>query len=161
MSESLKKVRKHLIDSSGKISQDIGVGRILGQVMTCIYLNSKPTSLDDIAIELHLSKAAVSIATRQLDKLGLIKQIWVKGDRKTYYQTSNHLAATFQKGFLDILRKKLLMTDEILKEAENLIEDASVGDEKVFMSDQIGRARKIHDKIDGIINSTLFKFIGG
>ncbi|HPN84981.1 MAG TPA: hypothetical protein PK821_06555 [Victivallales bacterium] len=161
MNDNLKNARKHLIDSTGKMVQDIGMGRIIGQVMACIYLNPAPTSLDDIAAELHLSKAAVSIATRQLDKLGVISQVWVKGDRKTYYQTSNHLAATLQKGFLDLLRKKLIMTDDILKEAEQLIEKSPSGDDKKFMSSQIGRARKIHGKIDGIINSPILKFISG
>lgn len=161
MSVSLKKARTHLVDSAGKIAQDLGMGRIIGQVMACVYLSPSPTSLDEIAAELHLSKAAVSIATRQLDKLGVISQVWVKGDRKTYYQTSNHLAATLQKGFLDLLRKKLLMTDDILKEAERLVGEVSAGDDRKFMSEQIGRARKIHDKVDGIINSPLFKFISG
>lgn len=161
MEEALEKARSHLIDSAGKIAQDIGLGRIIGQVMACIYLNPKPTSLDDISKELHLSKAAVSIATRQLDKLGVIKQVWLRGDRKTYYETSRHLAATLQKGLMDILRNKLLMTDEILKEAEKLIEDASPCDDKKFISEQIERARRIHDKIDNIINNPLLKLISG
>lgn len=161
MEEALEKARSHLIDSAGKIAQDIGLGRIIGQVMACIYLNPKPTSLDDISKELHLSKAAVSIATRQLDKLGVIKQVWLRGDRKTYYETSRHLAATLQKGLMDILRKKLLMTDEILKEAEKLIEDAAPCDDKKFISEQIERARRIHDKIDNIINNPLLKLISG
>jgi DNA-binding transcriptional regulator GbsR (MarR family) len=161
MESSLKRARTHLIDSSGKIAQDIGMGRIIGQVMACIYLNPSSTSLDDIASELHLSKAAVSIATRQLDKLGVITQVWVKGDRRTYYQTSNHLAATLQKGFMEMLRKKLLMTDDILKEAEKLVGGASSGDDRKFISEQIGRARKIHDKVDSIINNPLLKLISG
>ncbi|HRR06770.1 MAG TPA: hypothetical protein P5105_05755 [Victivallales bacterium] len=157
----MEKVRAHLIDSAGKIAQDIGFGRIIGQVMAVIYLTKGSISLDDIAAELNLSKAAVSIATRQLDKLGVIKQVWVKGDRKTYYQTSNHLASTLQKGLMDLLRKRILMTDDILKEAEVLVSNATDSDEKKFIHEQIERARKIHSKIDSIINNPLLKLISG
>ncbi len=157
----IEKAKRHLIDAAGRISQDFGLSRILGQVMAAVYLHEGASSLDDIGIELNLSKAAVSIATRQLDKLGVIKQVWIKGDRKTYYQISDHLAATLQKGFLELLRNKIQTTDDILKEAESCISDAEDSSEKEFLKQQIGRARKIHQKVDGLVNNPLIKMISG
>ncbi|MCX6985631.1 MAG: hypothetical protein NT118_12920 [Lentisphaerae bacterium] len=156
-----EKAKRHLIDASGRVSQDLGLGRIIGQVMASLYFREEPSSLDDIVKDLNLSKAAVSIATRQLDKIGLIKEVWIKGDRKTYYKTSDHLAATLQKGFLELLRSKLRTTDEILKEAEMCLQDEEVTTEKKFLDRQIDRARKIHQKVDNIINNPLFKLISG
>ena len=156
-----EKAKLHLIDAAGRVSQDLGLGRIIGQVMSSVYFREEPSSLDDIVKDLNLSKAAVSIATRQLDKIGLIKEVWIKGDRKTYYKTSDHLAATLQKGFLELLRSKLRTTDEILKEAEIWLQYESTTVEKKFLDHQIDRARKIHQKVDNIINNPLFKLIGG
>lgn len=155
------KAKKHLIEASGRVSQDLGLGRIIGQVMASVYLREAPSSLDDIVKELNLSKAAVSIATRQLDKIGLIKEVWIKGDRKTYFKTSDHLAATLQKGIMELLRNKLQTTDEILKEAETCLLAAEATMEKKFLEQQIGRARKIHKRADGIINNPLIKLISG
>ena len=154
-----EKAKCHLIDAAGRVSQDIGLGRIIGQVMASVYFREEPSSLDDIVKELNLSKAAVSIATRQLDKIGLIKEIWIKGDRKTYYKTSDHLAATLQKGIMELLRNKLQSTDEILKEAEICLKTADVTLEKTFLEHQIGRARKIHKRADSLINNPLVKLI--
>jgi DNA-binding transcriptional regulator GbsR (MarR family) len=156
-----EKAKCHLVDASGRVSQDLGLGRIIGQVMASLYFREEPSSLDDIVKDLNLSKAAVSIATRQLDKIGLIKEVWIKGDRKTYYKTSDHLAATLQKGFLELLRGKLRTTDEILKEAEMCLQNEEVTAEKKFLDRQIDRARKIHQKVDNIINNPLFKLISG
>jgi DNA-binding transcriptional regulator GbsR (MarR family) len=156
-----EKAKRHLIDAAGRVSQDLGLGRIIGQVMASVYFREEPSSLDDIVNDLNLSKAAVSIATRQLDKIGLIKEVWIKGDRKTYYKTSDHLAATLQKGFLELLRSKLRTTDEILKEAEIWLQCEEITVEKKFLDQQIERARKIHQKVDNIINNPLFKLIGG
>lgn len=156
-----EKAKQHLIEAAGRVSQDLGLGRIIGQVMASVYLREAPSSLDDIVKELNLSKAAVSIATRQLDKIGLIKEVWIKGDRKTYFKTSDHLAATLQKGIMELLRNKLRTTDEILKEAEVCLLDSEATIEKKFLEQQIGRARKIHKRADGIINNPLIKLISG
>jgi DNA-binding transcriptional regulator GbsR (MarR family) len=156
-----EKAKTHLIDAAGRVSQDLGLGRIIGQVMASVYFREAPSSLDDVVNELNLSKAAVSIATRQLDKIGLIKEVWIKGDRKTYFKTSDHLAATLQKGIMELLRNKLQLTDEILKEAEMCLHDAAVTLEKNFLEQQIGRARKIHKRADSLINNPLVKLISG
>ena len=156
-----EKAKRHLIDAAGRVSQDLGLGRIIGQVMASVYFRETPSSLDDIGKELSLSKAAVSIATRQLDKIGLIKEVWIKGDRKTYYKTSDHLAATLQKGIMELLRNKLQITDEILIEAEMCQMDAEATLEKQFLEHQIGRARKIHKRADSLINNPLVKLISG
>ncbi len=156
-----EKAKRHLIDASGRVSQDLGLGRIIGQVMASVYFREEASSLDDIGKELSLSKAAVSIATRQLDKIGLIKEVWIKGDRKTYYKTSDHLASTLQKGIMELLRNKLQITDEILKEAEICLNEAEHTTEKKFLEQQIGRARKIHKRTDSLINNPLVKLISG
>jgi DNA-binding transcriptional regulator GbsR (MarR family) len=156
-----EKAKRHLIDAAGRVSQDLGLGRIIGQVMAAVYFREEPSSLDDIGKELSLSKAAVSIATRQLDKIGLVKEVWIKGDRKTYYKTSDHLAATLQKGIMELLRNKLQITDEILKEAEICLHDSENTIEKKFLEQQIGRARKIHKRTDSLINNPLVKLISG
>ncbi|HBC87170.1 MAG TPA: hypothetical protein DCZ94_09470 [Lentisphaeria bacterium] len=161
MHTGTEKAKRHLVDAAGRISQDFGLSRIFGQVMAAIYLHEGPSSLDDIGKELNLSKAAISIATRQLDKLGVIRQVWIKGDRKTYYQTSDHLASTLQKGIMELLRNKLRMTDEILEEAKNCLKESHDTTEKKFLENQIERARKIHKRVDGLINNPLIKMVSG
>ena len=76
----------------------------LGQVLGDIYMTDGDSSLDDIGRRLDLSKAAVSIAARQLESLGLLQRIWKKGDRRNYYRLIDHLGKALRQGFLEMVR---------------------------------------------------------
>ena len=71
----VQEVRTRLIEVAGRTTQDLGMGRIIGQVLGDIYMTDGDSSLDDIGRNLGLSKAAVSIAARQLESLGLLQRI--------------------------------------------------------------------------------------
>ncbi len=157
----LDKAKSHIIKAAGWTTQDFGLGRILGEVMAHIYLSETPATLEDMEKSLGLSKAAVSIATRQLDKLNLIERVRVPGDRKAYYKTSEHFAASLRKGILEMVRAKLKTTNDVLSQAETMLNDAEGQDGTKFLKQRIDRARHIRDRIDAIINNPLLKLIGG
>lgn len=157
--KSISEARSCLIKAAGWSTQDFGMGRIVGEVFACIYLSREPASLDEVAERLELSKAAVSIATRQLDKLSLIHRVKTPGDRKTYYRTSDHFAASLQKGVMELLRSKLKSAVVALEQAESYLVDAGEHPDSVFVGEQIKRAKKISGRVDKLINNPLIKFI--
>jgi DNA-binding transcriptional regulator GbsR (MarR family) len=148
-----------LVKSAGRMSQDLGLGRIIGEVMAEVYLTEEPSSLDDIASNLGLSKAAVSIATRQLDKFSLLERIRKPGDRKTYYKVTEHFAASLQKGILGILRSKLQTGREVIDEAEDKLSLLPDSKDKEFLKKQLERAENIRKKVDMLVNNPLMRFI--
>ena len=68
--DRLIEVRMQLVETGGRTSQELGTGRIVGQIMVHLYLQRDAQSLDSIGEALALSKASVSIAVRQLEQLG-------------------------------------------------------------------------------------------
>lgn len=154
----VENAKQCLIRAAGWTTQDMGFGRILGEVMAVVYLTKEPSSLDDIGENLGLSKAAVSIATRQLDKLSLLERVRNPGDRKTYYRTSEHFAASLQHGILELLRAKLATTKDVLEQAEGFLEGSEESKEKEFLSKQINRARRMRNRADKLLNNPLIKF---
>jgi DNA-binding transcriptional regulator GbsR (MarR family) len=156
---SLEEAQQYLIKSAGWMSQDLGLGRIIGEVMAVVYVTKKSLSLDDIADALDLSKAAVSIATRQLDKLSLLERVRTRGDRKTYYKTSEHFAASLQKGILEMLRTKLQTSKEVFEHVEVLLKSAGETEEKEFLKSQLARAKVIRKKADFLLNNPLMKLL--
>ncbi len=157
--KSIEDARQCLIKASGWSTQDFGMGRIVGEVFALIYLTKHPLSLDDIAEALELSKAAVSIATRQLDKLSLLVRVKTQNDRKTYYRTSDHFAASLQHGILELLRAKLKNSADVLNKAEAFLESVESTPDVDFLRNQIDRARKVRNRTDRIINNPLMKLI--
>jgi DNA-binding transcriptional regulator GbsR (MarR family) len=154
-------VRQSLIEAAGRTSQDLGLGRIVGQVMAAVYLNATPPSLDDVSQQLGLSKASVSIATRQLDKLGLIERVWAQGDRRIYYKTTEHIAAALQHSVMEMLRSKLRMAGDVLEQAEKHLGKDPYSDpqDKKFLHEQIQRARRIRNRANKLINNPVMRLI--
>ncbi|MGB5687431.1 MAG: MarR family transcriptional regulator, partial [Candidatus Electrothrix sp.] len=102
--DNIAAARKNLVETGGRTSQDLGLGRIVGQVLVYLYLQPQECSLDVLEQELGLSKASVSVAARQLESLGLVQRVWIKGERKKYYRSAENIAQALQQGVLSMLR---------------------------------------------------------
>lgn len=161
MNNSIEIARNRLIETAGRITQDFGIGRIIGQVMAYVYLTEEETSLDEIGDQLGLSKAAVSIATRQLEGLGLFKRVWKQGDRKCYYNTVDNFAKALQHGILETLRNKLRVAGEELDIAEEDLNGSVEHDpEAKFLKSRVDRAKKIKKRATQLLDNPILKFIG-
>ena len=155
---SITDVRKHLTEVGGRTAQDLGLGRIVGQILVHLYLSPAEQSLDDIAGDLGLSKAAVSIAARQLEHLGLVRRSWKQGDRKAYYRTATDIATALHQGILMLVRNKMSLLATELKQAESHLAKTS-GTEAAFVLSRVKRARKLRDTAMTVLENPLVKLL--
>ena len=159
MSESTAQVRKRLTEVGGRTAQDLGLGRIVGQLLVHLYLTPSEQSLEDIAKELELSKAAVSIAARQLESLGLLRRSWKSGDRKTYYRTADDIASALHQGLLMMVRNKMSLLATELQQAESALNTGGPGSEAEFILGRVKRARKLRDTAMSVLENPLVKLL--
>ena len=158
-----REVRTRLIEVAGRTTQDLGLGRIIGQVLGDIYMTEGDSSLDDIGRNLGLSKAAVSIAARQLESLGLLQRIWKKDDRKNYYRIVDHLGVALRQGLLELVRGKIRTAGVELDRAEELLRQAGNGrnnSEIKFLQARLNRAKKLRHRATRIFNNPIMKMLG-
>ena len=159
----IREVRQRLIEVAGRTTQDLGMGRIIGQVLGDIYMTEGDSSLDDIGRNLGLSKAAVSIAARQLESLGLLQRIWKKNDRKNYYRIVDHLGVALRQGLLELVRGKMRTAGVELDRAEELLRQAGNGgnnDEIKFVQGRLNRAKQLRQRATRIFNNPIMKMLG-
>src|SRR6266705_2328998 len=78
--------RSNFIEAGGHTTQSFGLGRIIGQIYALLYLSPIALCLDTIAEELGVSKASVSTTIRQLERWTAVKRVWMKGDRRDFYE---------------------------------------------------------------------------
>ena len=159
----IREVRQRLIEVAGRTTQDLGMGRIIGQVLGDIYLTAGDSSLDDIGQHLGLSKAAVSIAARQLESLGLLQRIWKKADRKNYYRIVDHLGVALRQGALELIRGKIRTAGAELDHAEELLQQAGNGEnnsEIKFLQTRLNRAKQQRHRAARIFNNPIMKMFG-
>jgi DNA-binding MarR family transcriptional regulator len=159
----LTEVRRRLVETGGRTSQELGVGRIVGQVMLHLYLHREPQSLDSIEEALSLSKASISIAVRQLEQFGLVQRVWVKGDRKKYYQSAENIATSIQQGLLSFLRQKLILFGAELDVALDILEQGSPGghdsEANIFLRQRLYRAKKLHTILLQLLGNPVVNFL--
>jgi DNA-binding transcriptional regulator GbsR (MarR family) len=153
--------RRKFIQAGGQTTQSFGLGRILGQVFVLLYLSPNPLCLDDITEDLGVSKASVSMTVRQLAGWSAVKRIWVKGDRKDYYEAETDFNAMLRSGLLATLRKKLdtagSQIDLIGGSIEEMLGNTN-GEERQqveMVAERLRRAKDFHTKVNGLLSNPL------
>lgn len=163
--EAIKETRTRLIEAGGRTSQDLGTGRVVGQVLIYLYLQENECSLDKIGEDLGLSKASISIAVRQLMQLGMVRQVWKSGDKKNYYKSAENIAKALQQGLLSLVRQKIQLFGGELDIGLELITEISgnspMNDEIAFLEQRINRAKKLQNGLERILGNPLVRLLTG
>ena len=154
--------RWRFIEAGGRTTQSFGLGRMLGQIYTFLYLCDEPRCLDDIADGLAVSKASVSIGVRQLEGWLAVRKVWIKGDRKDFYEAETDFGVILRSGFLESLTKKLDTAGEQLALVEDSVKQAAAGkngdgDHFRNIAGRLKEARQFHGKLNGLLNNPLVK----
>ena len=161
MTSQTEDIKQRLISAGGRMAQDLGLGRIAGQIVVYIYLSPDEKSLDDIGAQLGLSKASVSIAIRQLERLGMVVRVWKTGDRKNYYQTASNFSKALQKGILEFVNQKVQIVSEEIDSAHALLskidQDSHGNQDFRFLQKRLNRAQYLKDKILSVIDNSIVR----
>lgn len=86
------RARVEMVDACGRVSQALGFPRSTGQIFGLLYFATRPMCLEEIAKQLQISKASSSTGTRELCGLNAIRQVWMQGERKAYFEAETNLA---------------------------------------------------------------------
>lgn len=159
--DNIISARMRLVETGGRTSQDLGMGRIVGQILVYLYLQPKECALEDLENDLGLSKASVSVAARQLEQLGLVQRVWLKGERKKYYRSAENIGQALQQGLLSLVRQKVNDFGDQLEVTRALLssdnEELSV--EAKFLRQRIQRASKLQKRLNSILGNPLVQLL--
>lgn len=157
MNNKLEVAQHKFIEHIGKLCDSFGFNKFVAQLYALLYLSDRPLSLDDIVERLRVSKGNISINIRELEKWGAVKNVWVRGSRKDFYEAeldikkviANKLKSGMQKRIQEVSN----MSDEfkgIVKSAETELNDEEKKIAKVYEE----RLKKI-DELKELALSTL------
>lgn len=91
-----------MIDLGARGCHRLGLPRSVGQIYGLLFLSARAMSLDDIVQALNISKASASLGTRQLLAWGAIRQSWVLGERKDYFEVVEDVEAVVAKAWREL-----------------------------------------------------------
>lgn len=147
-----------LVEAGGRTAQSFGLSRIFGQLYMLLYMSPEPRSLDELASELGVSKASVSIASRKLEAWGAVRKVWVKGDRRDFYEAETDFRAILNGGLLTSLSKKLDSARVQIERSLAMVEQGTGDEERQkFLRERLKQAEQRRKRIADLIDNPLLR----
>ena len=85
MNSTLSTASENFVQGLSRISQFWGFPKAMGAIFAVLYLSPTPLSLDELVEQVNVTKGAISTNVRTLERLGMVHQHIVIGERKDYY----------------------------------------------------------------------------
>jgi DNA-binding transcriptional regulator GbsR (MarR family) len=91
MDENLQAVRDSMIQGLGQLTDFFGFSPVMGHLYGALLMSPQPLSLDELEQIVDKSKASVSTTMRALERWNMVREVWVKGDRRKFYEAESDL----------------------------------------------------------------------
>lgn len=150
-------VKRRLVAAGGRLAQEFGFNRTAGEILASLYLTAGEASLDALEAELHLSKAAVSLAAAQLERLGLVHRVRKAGDRKRYYRSADDIGTALRHGILKFASARMAVLETELQQAEAALAPARREPEAKFLAGRVSRLRELNRRAARLLENPLVK----
>ena len=124
MNENLSRARDNFVEGIGHLTSTVGLNRVIGQLYAILFLSNEPLCLDDMAERLGISKGNASVNIRELEKLGVVRKVWVKGSRKDFYEAELDLEKLIKNGIVAGAKRRMDMILETVDTTEDLVKKA-------------------------------------
>ncbi|MBI2388882.1 MAG: ArsR family transcriptional regulator [Deltaproteobacteria bacterium] len=72
-------------DGVGRLMEFWGFKRNMGRVWAVMYLSPAPLTAAELKDQLQISSGAVSMTLAELMRWGVVKKVWVQGERKDFF----------------------------------------------------------------------------
>lgn len=117
MHETLIGVNESTVAGLGRLARFFGFNDVMGRLYGTLLLNPDPLSLDDLANQLQISKGSVSMNMRDLERWGMAKEVWMRGERKKYYQAESDLWQVIRHVLNSRERREVQMALQVLSDS--------------------------------------------
>ncbi|MBT7065135.1 MAG: hypothetical protein HN919_02445 [Verrucomicrobia bacterium] len=139
------------------LTQALGLGRIIGQLYAYLYFCPSPRRLSDMEEALAVSKGSASTAARQLEQWHAVRKVWVKGDRRDYYEANDWLGGIVRNILTDTLGGRLSAYARTLDDvAENIMTTDGNG-EGEFMRSRVAHLQDFSLRMRKMRNNPLIR----
>jgi HTH-type transcriptional regulator, glycine betaine synthesis regulator len=111
-------------DVVGRLIEFWGFKRNMGRIWTVLYLSPEPLSAEDLRHALKLSSGAVSMTLSDLSRWGVVRRVWIQGERKDFYTAEVQLWRMISRVFKEREKTEVTLAIEAFEEALNQLDRA-------------------------------------
>jgi DNA-binding transcriptional regulator GbsR (MarR family) len=102
-------------DVVGRLIEFWGFKRNMGRVWAVLYLSDEPRSAEDLRELLQLSSGAVSMTLSELSRWGVVRKVWIQGERKDFFAAEVNLWKMISRVFNEREKIEILAAIEALQ----------------------------------------------
>ncbi len=124
MHNSLIAVNDSTVAGVGRLARFFGFSEVMGRLYGTLLLSPEPLSLDSLASGLKISKGSVSMNMRSLERWGMAKEVWMRGERKKYYQAESDLWQVIRNVLSSRERREVQLALHVLSESVEKLKQA-------------------------------------
>jgi DNA-binding transcriptional regulator GbsR (MarR family) len=106
-----------VIDLIGRLIGFWGFKRNMGRVWAILYLSPEPMHAAELRSVLELSTGAVSMTLSELQRWGVVKKLWVPGERRDYFTAEVQLWKMISRVMAERERGEIRIAIETCEEA--------------------------------------------
>ncbi len=150
-------------DVVGRIIEFWGFKRNMGRVWAVLYLSPEPLTAPDLRDALRLSSGAVSMILADLARWGVVRRVWIQGDRRDHFAAEVHLWRMISRVLSEREKSEIVVFIESCEEALRFLDGkAKAGEagERARAELQIERIRALLELarmgkklLDGLLKS--------
>ena len=109
-------------DVVGRLIEFWGFKRNMGRVWSVLYLSPEPLSAEDLRHALQLSSGAVSMTLSELSRWGVVRKVWIHGERKDYYAAEVQLWRMISRVFNEREKSEVALAIDVFEDALSELE---------------------------------------
>src|ERR1700757_2150382 len=104
-------------DVIGRLIEFWGFKRNMGRVWAVLYLSPEPLSAEDLRHSLQLSSGAVSMTLSELSRWGVVRRVWIQGERKDFYAAEVQLWRMISRVFNEREKSEVILAIDAFEDA--------------------------------------------
>jgi len=156
MNNELIKAQDVFLEKINVICNKFGLNNIMAQLYAILYLSARPLSLDDMVERLKISKGSASVNIRALERYGVVRQVWVKGSRKDYYEAEADISKVIIERIRSMAQGRLSEVDDMINLSTDALSSVNPHDEdeaeaiKTF-KERIDKVKALYDQAQSVL----------
>lgn len=161
MDDRLTKACDRFIGGIGRLAASVGLNRVVGQLYAILFLSNKPLCLDDMIESLKISKGNASVNIRELERLGVVRKVWIKGNRRDFYEAELDFEKIITSSLTGAVKRRMKLALDTVTETESFIKEARTNlnkEEKKTVELYLKRLedmKKIHNFAEKMLKMTF------
>lgn len=136
-------IKKDLILTAGLLASRFSLSPIVGQIYALLYFSPNPISLDDMVMELKISKGSASTNIRALESWGAVKKVLIKGSRKDNYTANPNIEAIITARLKSGIKRRFNEVNDQIETSKKCLIDVKHTD---FFHERIAKVHETYKK---------------